>query len=152
MNIELDVEAMMQFYEKVNLYGIDQKMTMTFVKPGEVTYEMQIEERHLSSPNTCHGGVIAGFMDSVIGTSALSLAFVDKNLVSTVEFKINYLKPVKLGETIWGKGTIEFQGKSIIVCSGEIRNKDNHKLVAKGLGTFNVYPLEKSQLKSTFNV
>lgn len=136
---------MIRHYNQINKYGIDNGMTLDIIEPGHIKYSMTIEQKHLSSPNTCHGGVIAGLMDSVIGTAALSKAFEENNLVSTVEFKINYLQPVNLGDTLIGEGKIDFKGKSTIVSSGNITKEKDGSLVAIAIGTFNVYPLSKRQ-------
>jgi len=86
-------------------------------------------------------------MDAVIGTTALSQVFHEKKLVSTIEFKINYFKPILEDDILIGSGEIEFQGKSIIACSGKISKLDSGELVSKSLGTFNIYPMEKRGLK-----
>lgn len=136
---------MIRHYNHINKYGIDNGMKLDIIEPGHIKYTMTIESKHLSSPNTCHGGVIAGLMDSVIGTAALSKAFEEDNLVSTVEFKINYLQPVNLGDILIGEGKIDFKGKSTIVSSGNIIKEKDGSLVAIAIGTFNVYPLSKRQ-------
>jgi uncharacterized protein (TIGR00369 family) len=136
---------MIQHYNHINKYGADNNMKLEIQEPGHIIYTMSIEEKHLSSPNTCHGGVIAGLMDSVIGTAALSKAFEEDNLVSTVEFKINYLQPVNLGDVLIGEGKIDFKGKSTIVSSGRIYKQNSEAVVAIAIGTFNVYPLSKRQ-------
>jgi acyl-coenzyme A thioesterase PaaI-like protein len=71
--------------------------------------------------------------------------------VSTVEFKINYFKPILLGDTLLGTGVIEFHGKSLIASSGTIIEKDSGKLISKALGTFNIYPMEKRDLNIDWN-
>lgn len=136
---------MISHYNQINKFGADNEMKLEIIEPGHIKYTMRIEDRHLSSPNTCHGGVVAGLMDSVIGTAALSAAFVDDNLVSTVEFKINYLQPVLLGETLVGEGKIDFKGKSTIVSTGHIYKEKDGSVAAIAIGTFNVYPLSKRQ-------
>jgi uncharacterized protein (TIGR00369 family) len=134
---------MISHYNHINKYGADNEMELEIIEPGHIIYTMKVLDKHLSSPNTCHGGVIAGLMDSVIGAAALSKAFEDNNLVSTVEFKINYLQPVKLGDVLIGEGKIDFIGKSIIVSSGKIQKQDSNVVAAIAIGTFNVYPLSK---------
>ena len=44
-------------------------------------------------------------------------------------------------------GDIEFEGRSLIVTSGRIIKKNTGELVSKGMGTFNIYPMEKRGLK-----
>jgi len=104
----------------------------------------------LSSPGVGHGGAIAAMMDAVIGTTALSQVFHEKKLVSTIEFKINYFKPILKDDILIGSGEIEFQGKSIIACSGQIIKLDSGELVSKSLGTFNIYHVETRGLKLDF--
>lgn len=143
---------MIEIYKEINVYGRENGMELTSKEPGVIIYEMEILEKHLSSPEVAHGGVIAGLMDSVLGAGALTLAFTEKNLVSTVEFKINYFHPVRLGDILIGESKVEFKGKSIIVTSAEIHCKRRNLLVAKGLGTFNAYPMNKASAKNIFPV
>lgn len=142
-----EIEDMIDIYNQINMYAKDNGLVLTVIEPGNVRYEMKILEKHLSSPDTCHGGVIAGMMDSLIGAAALTLAFKESNLVSTVEFKINYFKPVKLGAILIGQAKVDYKGKSLIISSGEIKEKETDELVSKAIGTFNVYPLSKKNLK-----
>lgn len=141
-----------EIYKQMDLFAKENGMNLTVETPGESNYKMTVLEKHLSSPNTCHGGVIAGFMDAVIGSAALSLAFTENNLVSTVEFKINYFKPAHLGDELVGVGKVDFSGKSIITSSGEIIDKTTGDVVAKAMGTFNKYPLEKRDFSKFFNL
>lgn len=139
-----------EIYKKINIFEQENGLELTVNKPGESYYEMTILDKHISSPNTCHGGVVAGMMDSVIGSAALSLAFKTNHLVSTVEFKINYFKPVHLGDVLVGEGKVDFEGKKLISSSGEIRDKETGELVAKAMGTFNKYPLAKRDFNHLF--
>lgn len=123
----------------------DQLLGMSFevIKPGEVVYKMKVTKNHLSSPDTCHGGAIAAMMDAVLGLPVLSQAVEEGKLCATVEFKINYIAPAKIGDELIGTNTIDFKGKSLVVSSGQIKNEKTGALLAKGLGTFNLYPAEK---------
>ena len=148
--IDPPMKEMIEIYNQINNYGRDNGMIPELIEPGVVEYTMEVTEKHLSSPNTAHGGIIAGLMDSVLGAGALSLAFTNKNLVSTVEFKINYFHPVSLGDTLIGRSKIEFHGKSIIATSAEIHCRRRNLLVAKGIGTFNAYPMDKAKIRDVF--
>jgi uncharacterized protein (TIGR00369 family) len=146
----IDWLALVAHYNRINRYGQANGMTLTVPTPGQAEYRMLIQEAHLSSPGTAHGGVLAGLMDAALGAAALTLAFTAGELVSTVEFKINYLRPVHLGDELHAVAKVEHPGKSIIVVSGTIyrhtaEGTDN-PAVAQGLGTFNRYPATKKQL------
>lgn len=113
--------------------------------PGEVEYGLTIGDRHLSSPETCHGGVLAGLMDAIIGMTVLSDSVTKGLLCSTVEFKINFIKPAIKDDRLSGTGIIDYSGNSLVVASGSIFNQKG-EIVCKGMGTFNLYPLHKKDL------
>ncbi|RPD49742.1 PaaI family thioesterase [Hymenobacter sediminis] len=139
-----DVPALIAIYNQMNHYGRTNGMDLAVDQPGDVRYTMTVRDEHLSSPGTCHGGVLAGLMDATLGAAALSLAFTAGELVSTVEFKINYLHPVRLHDALVAHGVVEHNGKTLIVSSAFITcpTRDN-LLVARGMGTFNRYPATK---------
>lgn len=88
-------------------------------------------------------------MDGVLGVAALSLAVESERLVSTVEFKINFFKPIQPGDVLLGYGKVIFEGKRLMGSEGTIFRANHHdEVVAKGLGTFNAYPADKNHLFS----
>ena len=139
------MEKLLEVYNQVNQFGRDNGMKLTIVKPGEIIYKMEVLQKHLATPKIIHGGMIAALMDGVIGVAALSLVASEGRLVSTVEYKINYFKPAFLGDVLIGKGRVDNAGKRIIHTSGEIYNQNN-EIIAKAMGTFNAYPIEKSDV------
>ena len=64
------------------------------LEPGKIIYTMKIKEKHMGTTVAAHGGIIAAFMDAILGVTALSLSCESNKLVSTVEFKMNYFSPV----------------------------------------------------------
>ena len=140
-----NLETFANIFKQINHFDRYQGLTFEIIAPGEIKYRLTIEEKHLSSPGTAHGAVIAGMMDCVLGLAALTQAITENGLTSTVEFKLNFIRPVKLGDELVGHGKVEFRGKSLIISEGEIKHAVSQKLIAKGLGTFNTYPLEKKE-------
>ena len=141
-----DLAIMVAAYNQMNHYGRTNGMTLTVSTPGQIEYRMTVQNEHLSSPNTCHGGVLAGLMDAALGAAALSLAFTKMELVSTVEFKMNYLHSVHLHDELVARGVVDHGGNSLVVSSCVVyRVKEGHDdvAVARGLGTFNRYPASK---------
>ncbi len=143
----IDMTQFMTLFKGMNKYDIENEMTFEIHSPGSITYRMSVQEKHLSSPNTAHGASVAGFMDCVLGLSALSEAITRGDLTSTVEFKLNFIRPVKLGEEMIGTGKVIHRGKSLLISSGEIRLTGG-ELVALGQGTFNTYPSSKKDFLS----
>jgi len=127
-----------------NHFGKILGMDFKIIEPGLVHYFLTITQDHLSTPRAAHGGVIAALMDGVLGVAALSTVVEQQKVVSTVEFKINYLTPSLLNDQLMGIGKVEHAGNRIIVSSGDIICTNRHDIViAKAIGTFNAYPFEK---------
>jgi uncharacterized protein (TIGR00369 family) len=141
-----ELATMVAAYNQMNHYGRANGMALTVPQAGQAEYRMTIQDEHLSSPNTCHGGVLAGLMDAALGAAALSLAFTKMELVSTVEFKINYLHSVHLHDVLVAKGIVDHAGNSLVVSSCviyRVKAGQDDVAVARGLGTFNRYPASK---------
>lgn len=138
---DFDFTVFVQNYKQINNFMRENGIEHNIIEAGRVESTMQILDKHLSSPNTAHGGAMAGFMDSILGFCSLSAAIPDGNLVSTVEFKLNYFKPIFAGDKLVGKSKVVRKGKSLIISIAEVwRGED---MVSHGQGTFNVYPLSK---------
>jgi len=136
-------------YNRVNAFGKLLGLKLTVIKPGEVEYRMEIKEEHLSNPMAAHGGAVSAMMDAILGVAALSLAVEKDKLVSTVEFKLNYYAPLKLGDKLLGRGKVTFEGNRLISSEGTIFIENaNMEIASKGLGTFNAYPVTKNKMLS----
>lgn len=138
-----DLPKILKLYNQVNQFGHHNSMHYEMDEPGKISYFWKVAENHLSSPGVAHGGAVAGYMDAILGVAALSVSAERNELVSTVEFKIQYLRPVFLGDELEGRGVLEYLGNRIIITSGVIVNQKGEK-VAMGTGTFNSYPVQKS--------
>lgn len=136
-------EQILATYDQNNHFGRFMDMHYNVIEPGVVHYSLNIKEDLLATPTAAHGGAIAGFMDAVVGVAALSATAPDGKVVSTVEFKLNYLRPALFKDKIKGIGTVLKKGKSILVVKGEIFNSKD-ELIATSLATLNSYPVEKS--------
>ncbi|MFZ4715703.1 MAG: PaaI family thioesterase [Bacteriovoracaceae bacterium] len=139
-------------YQKVDQYGQKNGYQLEIKDAGEITYTMKVLEEHQSSPNHCHGGVLAGLMDSTLGVASLTYAMTQKCLCSTVEFKINYLAPVHLGDELRAEGRLDHKGKTLVIASADIYQVSTGKRVCKGMGTFNLYPMEKKDFIKDLNL
>ena len=136
---------LIELYRQYNNFGPELGMDFSIIQPGEIEYYLTIEKKHLSTPRAAHGGVIAAFMDALLGVAGLSAVHEEGKVVSTVEFKINFLSPALLGDKLFGRAKVDQRGKRILVISGDIvvQNRNNI-LIAKAIGTFNAYPSEKA--------
>ena len=137
------IDQLIEQYKKTNAFGELMGMDLLSYEDGKVEYQLTISEKHLATPIAAHGGVISALMDGLLGVTALTVSAKNQCVVSTIEFKLNYLKPVILGDQLKGSSKILSQGKRLIVVEGEIHNQ-NGVLISKGQGTFNAYPKEKT--------
>jgi acyl-CoA thioesterase len=80
-----------------------------------------------------HGGVIASLLDSSIAV-AVNQQLDSGEGASTVEIKLNYLRPANIG-TLWAESKVIQKGRKIIVGQCEIKD-DAGNLVAFGTATF----------------
>lgn len=137
--------TLIEQYVAHNHFGKTLGMDFKVIEPGLVHYSLTIQKEHLATPLAAHGGVISALMDALLGVTALSVSAQEHKIISTVEFKINFLAPALLGDTIQGIGKVEHQGKRLIIVSGDIICPlRNNILIAKAIGTFNAYPAEKA--------
>ncbi|HEV2914886.1 MAG TPA: PaaI family thioesterase [Pyrinomonadaceae bacterium] len=66
---------------------------VTAIKPGEAVVEFEATEAHANPMGTLHGGVLCDIADAAMGLAYAS-ALDDDESFTTLELKINYLKPV----------------------------------------------------------
>lgn len=139
------MEKILEIYHQVNQFGLENGLKLSVIKAGEIEYKMEVLQKHLATPTAIHGGMISGLMDGTLGVAALTTVAHENKLVSTVEFKINFIKPAFLGDILTAKGKVDHKGNRIIHASGEIYNQNN-ELIAKAIGTLNAYPISKSDI------
>jgi uncharacterized protein (TIGR00369 family) len=136
---------LIEIYHKTNHFGNENGMKLTIIEPGHIEYRMTILKSHLATKKAAHGGILAAFMDAILGVAALSKVKDEGKLVATVEFKINYIRPSFLNDELLGIGKVISQGKRILVSDGKIYNQKK-ELICTAIGTFNAYPIDKSDI------
>jgi uncharacterized protein (TIGR00369 family) len=102
-----------------------------------LTVECPVRPELLNGAGIVHGGVTASIADSAMGM-AIWESFHGKRRTATIEFKINYLRPVSSG-TIVARSHIIRSGTTIAVGRVDLFD-DDRRLVAIALMTFIVMP------------
>ena len=115
---------------------------LTYIALGEVDIEMPYKEDLCQSHGFIHGGIIGTLLDTACGYASFTLVPDDFDVL-TIEYKTNFLAPA-IGETLFGRGRVLRQGKSIIVCEAEgvMITNGEEKLVAKMTATIMVVPVQ----------
>jgi uncharacterized protein (TIGR00369 family) len=92
---------------------------LAVVSDGEVHIAMPYAERLSQQHGYLHAGAVTTILDSACGYAALTQAPADCEVV-TAEFKINLLRPA-VGERFLAIGRVQNAGKTLTVCTGEVR-------------------------------
>ena len=145
------MHKILKLYNSINQYGTLNDLDLEVKSSGHIRYRMPVKPKHLATPIAIHGGVLSAMMDAILGVASLSASCEDGKLVSTVEFKINYLAPARLGDVLIGEGKVIQKGNRLIIAEGDIKLEKTGKLIAKGMGTFSAYPIEKSGILEHLN-
>ncbi len=127
-----------QFYkERVNTFPFVKMMGMRLLSAAEGRSVMECRIRPIlkNSAGTLHGGVMGALVDMSVATALKSVMPLSSRM-TTVEYKVNFLKPVGTG-TITALGVILRLGRTIAVGSTEVRNADG-EVVAFGSATYYV--------------
>lgn len=103
------------------------------LEQGVCFSRLRIKDTLLNKHSVVHGGVIYSMADISMGVAVYS-TLKNKEETSTVEIKINYLKPAKTS-ILTCEARIVKKGKNIAVLEAEVRSGESD-LIAKALGTF----------------
>lgn len=144
------LEKFAQTFTQGNEFDRSNAMTFEILGPGHIEYTLPLKKDHASFGNVAHGGALSALMDATLGLASLSQAVPEGLLVSTVEFKMNFIRPAHIGDVLLGVGKVEHNGKSLIISNASVYLKGSDTLIAKGLGTFNKYPMEKKGLSNLY--
>lgn len=83
---------------------------------------------------TVHGGWYGTLLDSAMACAVMT-KMPRGSLYTTLEYKINIIRPVPLGVEIDCTGEVDHLGRSTAVAHGEIRGIDDDRLYATGSTT-----------------
>jgi len=113
--------------------GLPKYLGAHFVEfsPGRLLATMEVREDLVTLMGTLHGGVMAGFVDHVMGCVLYPL-MAKGQWAATTEFKLNYLATVKAGE-LRAESTVVSMGRRSSVVRVEVVN--DGRLVCTAQGT-----------------
>ncbi len=123
------------YKERVNTFPVVRMMGMRLrsAADGRSVMECRVRPILKNSAGTLHGGVMGALVDMSVATALRSVMPLSSRM-TTVEYKVNFLKPVGTG-TITAHGAILRLGRTIAVGSTEVRNADGD-VVAFGSATY----------------
>lgn len=102
------------------------------VKNGKSVFTLKTKETHFNPMGTVHGGILCDLADAAMGVAYATLLD-ERETFTTIELKINYLKPV-WKTTLKANAIVVKKGSSIGLIECTIFD-ENEALVAKASST-----------------
>lgn len=104
------------------------------VEEGRVVFGGAPAFEHTNPMGTVHGGWYGTILDSAMACAVMTR--VPKGSVyTTLEFKVNILRPIPLGTEVECAGTCQHAGRSTGIANGELRGVEDGRLYATGSTT-----------------
>jgi len=107
-------------------------MKIIKISRGRAVLALAARKHHLNTIGSVHGGILCDLADAAMGAAFTSLAGKGRIGV-TVEFKINFLKPVFESEELKASARVVSHGSTLYFTECALHNGKNH-LVAKSSG------------------
>ena len=125
--------AMLDWMKTRNPFWSLLGMELMEVKKGWAKVRLPFNDKLTNAVGLVHGGAIFSPADSAVGMALVGLIGRDEN-ISTLEMKINYLRPVKESAII-AEAKIVHKGTQTAIGDVDVRD-ENDALIAKGLATY----------------
>jgi uncharacterized protein (TIGR00369 family) len=107
---------------------------MVEAREGVVVMELEVEERHTSPPGSAHGGILVDVADAAMGCAYGTLLDEADATWTTVELKVNYLRPAWPGTTIRAEGRVVHAGRTLALTECDVTDGAG-KLLARASST-----------------
>jgi len=134
-----------KFYkDRVNALPFVKLMGMKLLSSGGGNSVMRCRIRPdlRNTSGTLHGGVMGALVDMSVATALRSVMSLSSRM-TTVEYKVNFLKAVPDG-AVTAHGVVLRMGKTIAAGSSEIRN-DEGEVVAFGSATYYILKRQRDR-------
>ena len=123
------------------------------LEPGYMEMRLPFKEEFIGNPVTrvLHGGVTAAILDHVGGFAAMSSIPEGKTLMSTVDLRVDYVRPAK-AEEMWCEGRVTSRNKTMIRADVTCWNPDKTKVIATARGLYNSYKSDIEMYEAAENL
>ena len=105
---------------------------LSSVEPGRVVVEMDAAPQHANPMGTVHGGVLCDLADAAMGMAYAS-SLDEGETFTTLELKINFLKPVRTGR-LTATGRVVKVGRTVGLVECDVTD-EQASLVARATST-----------------
>lgn len=100
--------------------------------PNEAIFELTADERHANPMGTLHGGILCDLADAAMGM-AYATTLDDDESFTTIEFKVNFLRPVWKGR-LRATGRVVHRGRRVGMVECDVVD-ENGRLLARASST-----------------
>ena len=104
------------------------------VSDGEVSFIGCPEFETTNPMGTVHGGWYGTILDSCMACAVMTKV-PQGSVYTTMEFKVNIIRPIPLGTEVRATGRVQHAGRSSGISNGEIRGVEDGRLYATGSTT-----------------
>jgi len=126
-------EALMNRMPDASPFWMLLGMELVDVKKGWAKVRLPFAKKLTNVRGISHGGAVFASADSAVGVALAGMVEKDE-AISTIEMKINYIKPFDSGE-IFAEGRIIHKGAHTAIGEAEVKNSAGD-LIAKGTATY----------------
>ena len=139
--MKMDPKAFLARWHELG--GLVATMGMGFElnQDGPSVVTMTITPEMAGSPGISHGGAVMALLDTGLGVAAIEYALPKARATSTLEMKVNLLRPAKVGTCLRCTAKVVHAGRSHLVIQGEAVDESG-RVLAIAVGTFNLYPID----------
>jgi uncharacterized protein (TIGR00369 family) len=102
------------------------------IEDGEAIMELEAREQHSNPMGTIHGGILCDLADAAMGMAYFSQLEQGESF-TTLELKINYLRPFWTGKLI-AHGRVVSRGRTVGMTECDVVD-DQGRLIAKATST-----------------
>ncbi len=85
---------------------------------GEVEIKLDVRPEMANPTGLLHGGMQAAMLDDIIGITSATLGH--KGFLLSIDTSINFLRRIKVGETVLAKGRIIREGRNVVHATAEL--------------------------------
>lgn len=136
--IEKYFDMLRDFFERKILFNAFLQMRVEALEEGFARLTIPFVEHLVGDPYrpALHGGVVSTLLDTTGGIAAFT-AVRPGDLLSTVDLRVDYLRPAALLDVV-AEGRVIRLGNRVAVCDVVAYQEDREKPVATGKGVYNV--------------
>lgn len=114
-------------------------ITLHTLEQDRAVLALPYREELVGDPRThrMHGGIIASLLDSAGGTAAMTTMTSHEDIISSIDFRVDFLNPAK-PEDVLAEGKIIRNGKNVVFTTMRAWHKDSGESIAEGRGVYRV--------------